>query len=266
MKFLSTIIFFLFLNSVSDLQIKTIIPVKASKIYVDNFDNLYLVSGNSLMKYNSDGKELFVFDSPYDGKMSFVDLKNPMKILVFFGNRNKIIFLNNQLSIIGDEILLENINVFGEALVCGTESGGVWIVDIANKILIKYNSDFKEIFRKDLFEISGTPEYMIAEDNSLFIKTKNNIISVYDNLGNYNFKIEKKNVSEFSINGTNLQFFNQKTNALTSYNFETGDSLLINLPDTIKINNAIQSPHYVYFNDKNKVYISEIVNEKINKQ
>lgn len=266
MKFLSAIFFFLLLNSGSNLHIKVIIPVKASKIYIDDFDNLYITSENSLVKYNSTGKELFFFDSPYDGNISLIDLKNPMKVLVFFKNQNKLIFLDNQLSIIANEILLENINIYGEVLICTAQSGGFWILDILNKSLIKYSYDFKEIFRKELFEIKGTPDYMIAEDNSLFIKTRNNIVFVYDNLGNFNFKIEKKIVSDFLINRTIFHFFNQKTNALISYNYETGDSALINLPDTIKIKEAILSPHYIYFNDENKVYISEIVNEKINKQ
>ncbi|NOZ36132.1 MAG: hypothetical protein GXO80_12645, partial [Chlorobi bacterium] len=118
MKLFICLISVFILSTFSDIHIKTIIPVKADKIYIDDFDNLYVISGSSLIKFTSDGKQLFSFDSSYSEVISSIDVKNPMKILVFYNNQNKLLFLDNKLSLIGDEIYLENKNIYGNVLIC----------------------------------------------------------------------------------------------------------------------------------------------------
>lgn len=266
MKTIIPLILLCLTGLISDVRIHTIIPVKADKIYIDDFDNLYVVAGSSLIKYNSEGDKLFVFDSPYNEKISMADIKNPMKILVFFENQNKLIFLDNKLSLIGDEIYLENKNVYNDVLVSESESGGVWTVDISNRILIKFNSEFSEEFRKDLFEINEDPNYLFSDNNNLYIKTKQGTVFVYDNLGNYNFKLNKRIHSDFRLDQNTVQYFNKQNQSLISYNIETEDSTVLKMPDTISVQNAIQSLHYLYFNDKNNVFVSELINERKDKQ
>ena len=119
-----------------------------------SFDNLYIISGSSLIKFTSDGKQLFSFDSSYSEIISLIDVKNPMKILVFYNNQNKLLFLDNKLSLIGDEIYLENKNIYGNVLICSSEDGGVWILNVSGHQLLKYDADFKTVLQKDLFEIT----------------------------------------------------------------------------------------------------------------
>jgi len=256
----------LMLNPISDLQIVSRIYVKADKIYADNFDKLYVISGNSLIKYNLKGEELCVFDSPFNENISFADVKNPMKILIYFENQNKLVFLDNKLSLIGDEINLESKNLYNDLLICESESDGFWVTDVSNNVLIKYTSDFKEEFRKDLFELKETPDFMVSNNNSLFVKTINGNILVYDNLGNYNFKINKKIHSEFQVSSDELHYFNKKNNLFISYNINTGDSVTVVLPDTLSIQNVVYSPPYLFFDDKQNVYVSELINERKDKR
>ena len=255
-----------FTSLISDVRIHIVIPVEADKIYIDDFENLYVVAGSSLIKYNSEGDKLFVFDSPYNEKISTVNVKNPMKILVFFENQNKLLFLDNKLSLIGDEIYLENKNLYYDVLVSESESGGIWTVDISNRILIKFNSEFTEEFRKDLFEMNKDPNYLFSDNNNLYIKTIKGTVYVYDNLGNYNFKLNKKIYSDFRPDKKTIQYFNKKNQSLVSYNIETEDSTVLKMPDTVSVQNAIQSSHYLYFNDMKKVYVSELINERKDKQ
>jgi len=265
-KTIISLIFLCFTGLISDVRIHTVIPVEADKIYIDDFENLYVVAGSSLIKYNSEGDKLFVFDSPYNEKISTVNVKNPMKILVFFENQNKLLFLDNKLSLIGDEIYLENKNLYYDVLVSESESGGIWTVDISNRILIKFNSEFTEEFRKDLFEMNEDPNYLFSDNNNLYIKTIKGTIFVYDNLGNYNFKLNKKIYSDFRPDQNTIQYFNIKNQSLVSYNIETEDSTVLKMPDTVSVQNAIQSSHYLYFNDMKNVYVSELINERKDKQ
>ena len=266
MKIYLILVLILILNPISDLQIITRIHVKADKIYIDNFDNLYVISGSSLIKYNLKGEKLFVFDNPFNENISFADVKNPMKILIYFENQNKLVFLDNKLSLIGDEINLESKNLYNDLLICESESGGFWLTDVSNKVLIKYTSDFKEEFRKDLFELNEIPDFLFSNMNSLFIKTIKGSVLVYDNLGNYNFKINKKIHSEFQVFSDDLHYFNKKNNSFISYNMNTGDSTIVVLQDTLSIQNVVYSLPYLFFNDNRNVYVSELINERKDKR
>jgi hypothetical protein len=241
------------------------IPVKADKIYADSFENIYIISGSTLVKYNYRGDKKSVYDSPNRENISMVDIKNPMKILLFFRDQNKIVFADNELSKIGDEIYLENYGVFGDIKLCTAESGGVWVFDDSNDALIKFNTDFKEVFRKNLFEIEIEPEFMTTGKNSLFIRTRNNTVSVFDNLGNFNFKIEKKIPSDFFVKNSNIEYFDKKKNVFSIYNFETGNFTEKLLPDTLNVLNAIQTPSFLIFNDEKNVFISRLNHEKTDK-
>jgi len=253
------------LSPISDIHIITRIQVKADKIYVDNFDNLYVISGNSLIKYNLKGETLFVFDSPFNENISFADVKNPMKILVYFENQNQFVFLDNKLSLIGDEINLESENLYNDLLICESESGGFWLTDVSNKILIKYSANFKEEFRKNLFELNEIPDFLLSNDKFLFLKTTKGNVFVYDNFGNYNYKIHKKIYSKFQVYSDMIHYFNKKDNTFVSYNINTGDSATIKFSDTLSVQNAVYSPRYLFFNDDRNVYVSEFINERKDK-
>ncbi|MCF6185143.1 MAG: hypothetical protein L3J56_11105, partial [Bacteroidales bacterium] len=146
------------------------------------------------------------------------------------------------------------------------ENGGVWILDVSGHQLLKYDADFKIVLQKDLFEIKEIPDYIISGNNSLYIKTDKNFVYVFDNLGNFNFKIEKNITSEFKVQEPVLNYFNKNKKVLVSYNIKTGNSLLKHFPDTLNIQDAVKSSDYLIFNDEAKVYVSEIINEKTDKQ
>ncbi len=264
MKIISSVFILFLLSLISDLHIKTVIPVRADKIYVDNFENIFVISGSTLIKYNSEGLRLSSYTDSYNESISLIDIKNPLKLLVYFENQNRIIFLDNNLNPVGHELLLETKSLFGNILVCSAENGGIWIFDSSENTIIKYDSSFREIFRKVIFEINGTPDFLTTGNNLLYLKTVAGTVYVYDNLGNFDYKINKKIVTDFFATNNLLHYFNAETNSFVSYNPELNDSLLIALPDSVNTLNVVKSSHYLIFNDKTHVYISKIVNEKIN--
>jgi len=258
MKFLISFILLFVVSSINDLKIHSVIDIKAEQIYSDTFDNVYIISGNQFIKYNSNGKRTALYDSRLNEKISFADVSDPMKILLFFKDQNVIRFVDNNLSPAGNEIYPENKSVYGDVSICVSNTGGFWLTDNTSDKLIKFNFFAKREFEKDLFTLKGNPEFIISNNKALFIKTDNNDTFVFDNLGNFNFKLNKKIPSDFSVEGNTMRYFNKKEQIFVSYNIETEDSSYIKLPADISVLNAIQSTHYLIFNDSKKVYFSEI--------
>ncbi len=261
---ISFLIFF-FIRLVYNISIISSFDAKADRIYTDAFEDIYVLSGSSLTKYDFKGRKQCVYNSSNEENISQIDCKNTMKILLFFENRNSIRFLDNQLAEIGDEILLQEKNIYGNVLVCSSESGGVWVFDKSEKTLIKFDAGFRELFRKNLFDADFDAEYMKAENNMLFIKQANKGISVFDNIRNFNFVIEKNIVGDFSVNNSQIQFFDKAQNVFSLYDYETDEQNDIPLPSSIDIKDVRQVASFAVFFDAEKIYISKIVSEKINK-
>jgi hypothetical protein len=62
----------------------------------DSLENLYFITNNTFFKKNK--QDLWQYKNLSAGKISRVDLQNPLKIVLFYENFNTVITLDNQLS------------------------------------------------------------------------------------------------------------------------------------------------------------------------
>src|SRR4029077_18827314 len=67
---------------------------------VDNLDNVYvLTSSDQLKKYNADGDSVAVFNNVRKfGKVSTVDVSNPLKVLLYYKDFSTIVVLDRLLT------------------------------------------------------------------------------------------------------------------------------------------------------------------------
>ncbi len=78
------------------------IPLSVQKIDADKFvgfddlDNLYYIKDNVLFKKNR--TELWQYKNIYLGEINLVNIKNSLKIILFYENFNTIVMLDNQLN------------------------------------------------------------------------------------------------------------------------------------------------------------------------
>ncbi len=97
-------LFWLFFVSVGFSQEKVINPVLLSSlplvadefVTVDSFGYYYYIKGNVF--YKQKGNELFQYKNLSLGKITRVDLQNPLKIVLFYEGFNAVITLDNQLN------------------------------------------------------------------------------------------------------------------------------------------------------------------------
>lgn len=68
----------------------------SSYVSKDHLDALYEVHQNELTK--TDGTQLWRYENPFLGAIAYVDVRNPLQLLVFYHSTNSVVFLDNQLS------------------------------------------------------------------------------------------------------------------------------------------------------------------------
>ncbi len=252
------ILFNPFFQSFGQVEIKRIINVEAEQIYSDNFDNLYVLSENIIIKYNREGKETATFHPENGEEITSVDVRNPFKISLFFNSTNKIVLLDNKLTQISDDIYLDKAGIVGDALICNATIGGFWVYDNSNTKLLKLKTDFSLEYTIDLY-ISEDIISITDNASSVIFQTRSGALLTYDiNSGDIeNLSIYKASDNYRFVN-KELVFYSANQHGLTFYNWNTGKYRHIILPSNIAISNAVYGKTNVFFFNKNKVYISSV--------
>lgn len=103
----------------------------------DNYESLYFLQNRALHKTGTEGN--FVYNSLQLGKITAVDIINPLKIVVFFQDTNTVVLLDNKLNEI-DRIKFDLINPsmnIGSATTAGSNS--LWVFNMDTQQLELYN-------------------------------------------------------------------------------------------------------------------------------
>ena len=101
----------------------------------DNFDNVYIYSGNYLKKYKSDGNQEAQFSTLTYGNVQRVDVSDPFRIVLFYKDYNTILMLDNKLNQLGEPVRLTDLGLSTVDAVCKSKENGIWLFDsFAQKI------------------------------------------------------------------------------------------------------------------------------------
>ena len=99
---------------------------------IDIMGNSYLVSKNTIYKFDSQGKQLHNYSNPQSGQISHVNISNPMKILVLYADKGIVEVLDNTLSPVGGSFNLHSMNISDPIAVCTSDDNGFWVYDAAS--------------------------------------------------------------------------------------------------------------------------------------
>lgn len=122
----------------------------------DVLDNMYVLTvTDQLKKMSSKGDSLAVFNNVKNyGKLSTIDVSNPLNIVVFYKGQNKVVFLDQFLHV-KNTLILSKLGVLSASAVCLAFDGNIWVYDdFENKILrvsaegkiMSATTNFREIF------------------------------------------------------------------------------------------------------------------------
>jgi len=188
MKFV--VLFFLLFSSIfygQELTLSNTLPLNADRfIGVDQYNHLYFLKNRILHKQGGDGN--FVFNDLQLGRITSVDIINPLKIVVFFQDTNTVVLLDNKLN----EIQRINFNMtspflnIGAATTAGNNS--LWIFNLDSQQLEHYN--YTQRAKKTVSQpFSGQLISMVSNFNYCFALTPNKL-RAYNVYGSFLNEIE----------------------------------------------------------------------------
>ncbi len=153
-----------------------IISGNYTHVEVDATGNIYLInSTNQLKKLNSKGDSMAVFnDVRRYGNVSYVDVSNPLKTLVYYKNYSTIVVLDRLLTL-RTTLNLRNRQIFRVNAVTTSYDNNIWIFDEQELKLKKINES-----GKTLLESNDLRLLTDKIPTAVFITDAENTIYLYD--------------------------------------------------------------------------------------
>ncbi|GAB4205964.1 MAG: hypothetical protein Fur0023_15360 [Bacteroidia bacterium] len=180
----------------------SVIFVNAEKIYADNIGNLYTLNDGTITKYFTN-KQTKTFSIKTFGTLQTVDITNPLRVLLYFGDFQRILFLDSQLSPNGDAIELSNLGLEQASLVCSSFNNGFWIFNRANNELVRFNQQLETNVKtgnlKRLLNMDIHPVFMTEHNGKLYLNSPEIGILVFDIYGAYIKTIPILHIHTFQI-------------------------------------------------------------------
>jgi hypothetical protein len=201
----------------------TTIRVKHDDFFVDNLGNIYLIKDEELTKYLPTGKKFAAYSNLRLGRISSIDVTNPLKILVYYRDFQQIIFLDNQLSVNSDAVSLEKLELQQTHLVAASSNNSFWIYDKLNNELIRFNENSKRTGStgnlKQILNTDLNPLHMKEYNGHLYLNDPEQGIFVFDLFCTFNRLVPLKGVSDFSVE--DMQVYYRKESLICNYHQRT---------------------------------------------
>ncbi len=175
-------------KSNNNFSFHSFIPGDFIYMNVDVLDNLYLITaGNRLKKINSKGDSLAVFnDVKKYGNPSYIDVSNPLKIIVYYKNFSTVVILD-RLLIYRNSINLRKQNIFNVQAVATSYDNNVWVFDEQDFKIKKIDEEGKLLQESTdlriLADAAPAPSQIIDHDNKVYVYDENKGFYVFDYYG-----------------------------------------------------------------------------------
>src|SRR5664279_6128534 len=229
---------------------------------VDNLGNIFVLTpDNQLKKYNAAGDSLGVFnDVRRYGKIAYIDVSNPLKILLFYEEFGTIVMLDRFLNNI-NSIDLRQLGFYQVTCIGLAYDNNIWVYDALAGQLNKISSDGTLINQtNDIRQFTDSvpnPVLLTDQGGLVYLFDPQKGAFIFDHYGGYSKFIPLKNWHHFSVinqsmlgwNGHEFLKFDDKMNReekkqIPAYYLPAGKILI--MPDFLYVLKA--DGIYVYKN------------------
>lgn len=207
----------------SVLQFSKNIPGSFTYFNVDNLDNVYLVNNNNqLKKLNSKGDSIGIFnDVRKYGKLFYIDVTNPLKLLLYYQNFSTVVVLDRFL-MVRNVINLRTQNIFKAKAIANAYDNNIWVFDEGDAKLKKIgeNGDLlsETVDCRLIFDTIPSPTQIIDEGGFVNMYDPNKGFFIFDIYGALKSKLPFTGWRNVEVVNKTLYGFTDST----LYEYQTG--------------------------------------------
>ncbi|MBS1733011.1 MAG: hypothetical protein JST02_06915 [Bacteroidetes bacterium] len=210
----------------ADSSFKFLYSIPGNYVYldVDILDNIYLITtGNQLKKLKNNGDSVAVFnDVKKYGNPSFIDVTNPLKVLVYYKNYATAVILDRLLAH-RNSINFRNKNIFTVKTIATSYDNNIWIFDEQDFKLKKIDDEGKVLSESAdmrlLTDNVPSPSRIIDNDNLVYLYDEQKGFYIFDYYGALKNNLPFLNWTNIAVSGNRLMGFSE--NKLYSYELKS---------------------------------------------
>jgi hypothetical protein len=247
----------------SELTMIKSIPIAARTLQVDELGNAYVVrKDNAFIKYNEVGDSIANYISISNGAIAFVDVTNPLRVMLYYSKFAKMVLLDRMLAP-KNELNLRKLNLLNSNVIAISAEGNLWVYDQFNATLNKLNMDLEVMIqgndlRQQLSELP-MPMYLVERDRRVYMADTAQGILVFDQYGTYINSLSIFGVKKIQVVANQVIY--QKGNTLFAYDFKRLNETQISIPE-LPNNPILQAAYsrnvlYVLYQDRLVLYRSQ---------
>lgn len=236
---------------------KLLISGQFSSYAVDHLGTIYTIENQTRLVKHSQKKNLpsYEYSQKRNGKISAIDVSNPMKVLVAYNDLSTIVVLDNTLKE-NQSIYLPDLDLYPLNIAFAQNDDlSIWVFDDNNIELIRINSRGQKVTSTTAFiqELGFVPQIENIQANAnytVLFDTKQGFI-VCDQFGNYLKNLPVKNIKHWQLVGEAILY--QKENQWYRYGLNYFDKSVIKSLDKQQ-KNPLQTSRGFYFMNSKGVY------------
>lgn len=190
---------------------------------VDNLGNIYVLSqAGQLKKMGPAGDSIAVFNNVRQyGKVHFIDVTNPLKVLLYFKDFGTIVtldrFLNTRSTLDLRRLQLFQVKSIGQAY-----DNNIWVFDELESKLKRVGEDGRIIDQSTdfrlLFDSVPSPSFIVDQNKQLYLYDSSKGVYLFDYYGAFKNRIRFTGWTDFSV--INNTIFGRDAGML--YRYEPG--------------------------------------------
>ncbi|MFO8086736.1 MAG: hypothetical protein R6T91_02870 [Bacteroidales bacterium] len=219
MKSLPLVFVFCLFTSVGFSQ-KPLISGIYDNFFADALGNFYTLKDHTICKYNPKGKKIHEYSDFMRGEISWLDVSNPLKILVYYKDFDMLIFLDNYLSPSSKPISLSEHDIASSSTAGLSHDNGIWVFDHAAAHLIRLNHTLNKTHESGNISLSENEKVQfIHQNNQDVLLVTNQRVFLFDQFATYKKHLPLPDYQ--AITWGNQSVVYQYDNQLTIYNYKT---------------------------------------------
>lgn len=220
-------------------QFKKFIAGDFADFTIDNLGNLYLVSlTGQLKKIGPNGDSIAVFNNVRQyGKLYFIDVTNPLKVLLYFKDFGTIVVLDRFLNTRATLDLRKH-NLFQVKAIGQSYDNNIWVFDELESKLKRVSEDGRVIDQsndfRQLFDSTPSPQFIVDQNKQVFLYDSLKGVYLFDYYGTLKNRIRLTGWTDFTVIGDAL--YGRDENML--YKYEPGTLNLQQYPIPVNMRDA----------------------------
>lgn len=247
-------------QSANNFRLLHSIPGNYLYMNADVLDNIYLINtGNRLIKLNHKGDSVAVFnDVKKYGNPSYIDVSNPLKILVYYKNFSTVVVLD-RLLVFRNSINLRKQQIFSVQAVATSYDNNIWVFDEQDFKLKKIDEDGKLLQESTdmrlLVDTVPSPSHLYDNENNVILYDKKRGFYMFDYYGALKNNLPFLQWENTAISRNTIYGFSE--NRLLSYELSSLTLKKYDLPPFIKdydMIKAINGKLYLLKKDSVEIY------------